>query len=340
MPKSPLIRGALEFRLDPTVGRSLLVCSIVVVFGTAGYTWIEGWSAWQSLFFTLVTLTTVGYGDYGLSEQGERFTAVLMIGGIASVSFAASQFIQHATSCVLHPEQRMIQQAKHMSGHFILCGLGRTGQRVINLLREDGVPFVAIDTDEHLVEQARNDGIVAFCGDATLDRVLLDAGVENAESIGAVTSNDSVNAMICLTSRALCSDISISARAEGDDSVQKLKRAGANFVINPARYGGDGIAQSFINPKIAHLIFECGEDSSSALQFSELVISKGSCWMGQRILDLGKANPAVVIVGIIEKSGGFTMRPDVKRVLFDGDIVCIAGSLEHVKNVSSPKLAA
>ncbi len=340
MSVSPLIQGALKFRLEPTVRRSLMVCCIVVVIGTAGYTWIEGWSAWQSLFFTLVTLTTVGYGDYGLSEQGERFTAVLMIGGIASVSYAVSQFIQHATSCVLQPEQRMLHRANQMSGHYILCGLGRTGQRVINLLREEGIEFVAIDMDEHLVEQARNDGVVALCGDATSDRVLLDAGLENAESIGAVTSNDSVNAMICLTSRALCSEIKISARAEGDDSVRKLKRAGADFVINPARFGGDGIAQSFINPKIANLIFECGEDSSPALQFSEVVVDHGSRWIGQRIIDLGKANPGVVIVGIVDESGGFTMRPNVNRILTEGDIIFIAGSLDHVKNVSMPRMAA
>ncbi|MDF1810236.1 MAG: potassium channel protein [Phycisphaerales bacterium] len=317
-----------------------MVCSLVVVIGTAGYTWIEGWTAWQSLFFTLVTLTTVGYGDYGLSEQGERFTAILMIGGIASVSYAASQFIQYATTCVMQPEHRMIQKAKRLSGHYIVCGLGRTGQRVMTLLREEGISFVAIDPDEGLVEQARNEGVIAICGDATTDRVLLDAGVERAGAIAAVTSQDSVNAMICLGTRALCPKIKISARAEGDDSVQKLKRAGANTVINPARYGGDGIAQSLIHPETVGLLFDCGDGATRALQFSEIVVDQESHLINQRIIDFGVSNPNVVIVGILETNGEFSMRPDTKRRLADGDILFIAGSVVNEKALSNSNKAA
>jgi voltage-gated potassium channel len=317
-----------------------MVCCIVVIIGTAGFTWIEGWSAWQALFFTLVTLTTVGYGDYGLSEQGERFTAVLMIGGIASVSYAVSQFIQYATTNVLLPEKRMIHQAKRLSGHCIICGLGRTGYRVITLLREQGVSFVAIDTDERLVERARNEGMIAICGDATEDHVLLDAGLKNATSVAAVTANDSVNAMICLTTRALCPKIKISARVEGDQSVQKLKRAGASSVINPARYGGDGIAQSLIHPKTASLLYESDGESTRALKFSDFEIDKWSVWNDQQIRDLGKSNPEIIIVGILEKSGEFTLRPDVNRRLAVGDIVLIAGTSENVKCLVNPKVAA
>ncbi len=317
-----------------------MVCSFVVIVGTAGYTWIEGWSPWQSLFFTLVTLTTVGYGDYGLSEQGERFTAILMIGGIASVSYAASQFVQYATSCVILPEQRMLQQAKRISGHYIVCGLGRTGQRVMALLREENIPFVVVDTDEALVERARNEGAIALCGDATSDQVLIDAGIERAAAIAAVTSQDAVNAMICLGTRALCPRIKISARAEGDESVLKLKRAGANSVINPARYAGDGIAQSLIHPETAGLLFESGEGTTRALKFSELVVSKECGWIDKRILDLGKSNPDVVIVGILESNGEFTMRPSANRKLVLGDILFLAGSFEHVTSLSKTKLAA
>lgn len=337
---SSLFRRAILYRLDPNFSRSLMVCGIVVASGTMGYTWIEGWPIWQSFFFTLVTLTTVGYGDYGISEHGERFTAVLMVGGIASVSYAASQFIQYATSCVILPEQRMIQRAKRLSGHYIICGLGRTGQRIMTLLQEEDIPFVVVDSDETLVNQARADGVIAICGDATTDRVLLDAGVESANALAAVTSCDSVNVMVCLSARALRQEILISARAEGDDSVQKLKRAGANSVINPARYGGDGITQSMIHPETAGLLFECGEGSTRSLQFSEIVVDVKCDWLNKRIVDLGMSNPGVVIVGILESNGDFTMRPDVNRILTNGDVLFIAGSVEHVKCLHRPSQAA
>jgi voltage-gated potassium channel len=340
MPLLSPIQKVINFKLDPKVSRSLLLCCIIVLSGTAGFTWIEGWSAWRSLFFTLVTLTTVGYGDYGLSEQGERFTAILMIGGIASVSYAASQFIQYATTSVILPEHRMINRAKKLSGHYIICGLGRTGLRVIALLREEGVPFVAIDPDERLVERARNDGMIALHGDASEDQVLLEAGIKEAASVAAVTSIDSVNAMICLTTRAICPDIRISTRAEGEESVQKLKRAGANTVINPTRYGGDGIAQSLMHPKTANLLYENDNGSIKALQFSEVVVNEEPYWVGKKIIEFGMQNPDIIIVGIMGQNGELKMRPDMNRELVSDDILFIAGSSEHVKGISTTKLVA
>ncbi len=322
------------------VTRSFLVCCLVVLFGTAGYTWIEGWSPWQSLFFTLVTLTTVGYGDYGLTDAGERFTAVLMVGGIASVSYAVSQFIQYFTSCAMQPERKMIKQASQLNGHHIVCGIGRTGQRVMKLLREEGLEFVVIDPSETLVEQARADGSIALCGDATLDRLLMQAGIQKAASVAAVTSHDAVNAMICLTARALSPTITISARAEGDDSVQKLHRAGANTVINPTRYGGDGVVQSMIRPEVASLLFGSSDGEQKTLQFAELVVSPQNGWIGHEILEFGLANPETVIVGIKGCDGTLTMRPNVKRILCDGDILVIAGCSANVAQLSSQRFAA
>lgn len=336
---SPVKRVAKQ-RIDPVVHRSLMVCCGVILFGTIGYTWIEDWSVWESLFFTLVTLTTVGYGDYGLSEEGERFTAVLMILGIASVSYAVSQFIQFATACVLLPEKKMISKAKKLQNHCIVCGLGRTGQRVMSIMREQGVPFVAVDPDRELVDQAREEGIIAICGDATCDRVLQDAGVEQANLLAAVTSLDSVNAMICLTSRAIAPDIRIAARVEGEASVQKLIRAGADSVINQASYGGDGIAKSLLHPEVANLLYGASDGSTKALQFSEILVCENSGWINKKIIDLAALNSSVVIVAIRGADGALVMRPDVERTLRRDDILVVAGSAADLDKLSPRSLAA
>jgi len=310
---------------DPTIRRSLLMMSLVVGMGTAGYTWIEGWSPWQSLFFTLVTLTTVGYGDYGLSAAGERFTAILMIGGIAIVSYTASQILHFAISKATYPERRMIQQAKQMHGHFIVCGLGRTGQRVIRRLMEEDATLVAIDQDPKLVEDARERGIVAFEGDATSDQSLLDAGIDRAASLAAVTSSDAANAMICLTARALATDISIVARAEEEASVCKLKRAGADRVVSPASYGGDGIAANLLHPEVASLLHGL-EDGHGDVEFVEYFVSPSSTACGKTILELGKAHPKLVFVASHAKGGATQIRPPATHVLREGEVLVLAGT--------------
>ncbi|MGJ8636399.1 MAG: potassium channel family protein [Phycisphaerales bacterium] len=311
--------------IDPALKRALSVCTLVIMFGTAGFTWIEGWGIWQSFFFTLYTLTTVGYGDNGISESGQRFTAILMIGGIASVSYSLSQIVQYATSKAIDKEKHMINKAKKMNDHVIVCGIGRTGIRVIQRLQEQSIPLVATDTDKDLVERARDQDIVAFLGDSTLDHVLIDAGITRASAIAATTSSDSTNAMICLSAKALNPTIRIIARAEADDSVEKLTRAGADSVINPSRFGGDGIAESILHPCVAEVVFGTHTDPVEKLHFRELPIDQGSKYEGRELSELLSNHPAVVLISIRETGGHFTMRPPGTHVLNAGEFLLVAG---------------
>lgn len=319
--------------MDPAVKRALLVGILVILFGTAGFTWIEGWSPWQSFFFTLYTLTTVGYGDNGLSEYGQRFTAVLMIGGIASVSYSLSQIVQFATSKAIDTEKQMIKKAQKLRGHVIVCGIGRTGTHVIQRLKEQNIPIVATDTNEQLVQVARDQGIIAFLGDSTLDSVLIDAGVKRASAIAATTSYDPTNAMICLTGKALNPDIRIIARAEGDDSVDKLTRAGANAVISPTRFGGDGIAESILHPCIAEVLYGSSSTANEKLQFRELPITHASHHAGKQISEVLRQHPKIVLISIREAQGHFTMRPSGAHTLKQGEFLLVAGLDEDISKL-------
>ncbi len=309
--------------LDPIVLRSGLLIFAVILFGTAGYTWIEGWSPWKSAFFTLVTLTTVGYGDYGLSEAGERFTAILMIGGIGTVSYTATSTIHRVMVRASHPERLMLEKAKKMHGHTVVCGLGRTGERVIYRLLQDGAEVVAIDSSAKRVEEARERGIVAIEGDASSDHVLTDAGIERASAVAAVTSSDAVNALICLTACAMVPGMRVIARAEEEASIRKLHRAGASNVLSPSCYGGDGIAEQLLRPEVAKLL--PGLQGDDGLQFSEMLIGEGSPYAGKTIKELGMANPRLVIIAARGAAGEMVMRPPADKTLHAGDILVVAG---------------
>lgn len=324
---------------DPVVRRSLLLICAVVVCGTAGYTWIEGWTVWESLFFTLVTLTTVGYGDYGLSEAGERFTAVLMIGGIGTVSLMASQLVHSAMARATQPERRMMQYARHMQGHFIVCGLGRTGRRVVETLDAEGATVLAIDIDPKKVEAARDRGVVALEGDATSDEVLEMAGIERAVGLAAASASDPTNAMICLTAHALAPDVAITARACDVSAIEKLKRAGASGVVSPTSYGGDGIAQNMLRPEVAKLLFGmcAGGDQ---LSFAEVAVGEGSPMIGRSVKQLGEEHPRIVFVAARANGGELVMRPEPGDRLGAGDVLVVAGTPVDVGRLKATRLAA
>ncbi len=311
---------------DPIIVRSLLVASAVIVFGTAGYTWIEGWTPWQSLFFTLVTLTTVGYGDYGLSPQGERFTAILMVGGIATVSFTVSQILQRILSKVSQPEVRMSELARQCKDHVVLCGLGRTGLRIADRLEEGGVQVVGIDSDEACVEEFRQRGLIAITGDATSDETLERAGLANARAVAVATASDAANAMICLSAHAIAPDTQIVARAEAESSICKLKRAGATEVLSPTSYGGDGIAQQILHPEVASILPGLHENDSDGIMFVEYKITEPDL----TIAKLGTRHPRLIFIAHRTKEGKSVLRPEGATALYEGDAVVIAGAREEI----------
>ncbi len=320
-------------RLDSPIARALVLCISVLTIGTLGFTWIEHWGVWDSFFFTLYTLTTVGYDDHEMSITGQRFAAFLMIGGIGSVSYALSQIVQYAATNAIDTEKRMITKANKLSNHCIVCGLGRTGLHVIQRLDEQGIPIVAIDRDEKLVKQARDRGIIAIIGDASHDKAFHDAGILRAYAVAAATSSDAANVMICLTARALAPEIIISARAEDEDSINKLTRAGATSVISPTRYGGEGIADSMLRPSVAEVVYGSHHEGDKKLHFREIPITNENNRAGLSISDLIQNFPSIAYIASRNANGQYNMRPGTEHVLLDGDYLLIAGQNQDLAAV-------
>ncbi|MCA9293471.1 MAG: potassium channel protein [Phycisphaerales bacterium] len=315
---------ATAFGWDLVVWRSLALLACIVGAGTVGYVWIEGWSAWKSFFFTIVTLSTVGYSDNNLSEAGQRFTAVLMIVGIGAVSYTATSLLNRAISTAAHPERRIMQRIQHMQNHYIVCGLGRTGHRVIERLRQADAQVVAIDADSKAVEHAREHNIAAIEGDASLDETLAEAGVDRAIALAAVTSSDAVNALICLTARALAPNITVIARAEDESSIRKLRRAGATNVVSPASYGGDGVAEHMLHPEVAHLLPGL-QGENAALNFAEVFITQTSPHHERTIAELSNEHPRVVVIASRPRNAEVIVCPSPTHKLQDGEVLVVAG---------------
>ena len=318
----------LPSQWNPILRRSLVLLTGVVIMGTSGYHWIEGWSVWQSFFFTLITLTTVGFSDYGLSEAGEQFTAVVMIGGIATMSYCLTQIVEFITARAMRPERKAMQQIRKLSGHHVVCGAGSMGLRVIERLETQGEVVVAVDADPLVVERLRDRGLVAMCGDATSDKTLYDAGIERASSLAAVTNSDAVNALICLSSHAIAPELQIVARAEDTGSETKLRRAGAQTVISPTMYGADGIAEFMARPDVARIMFGEGGSASSVdspMRVVELKIHAAEADTVQSVAAFEVSHPSLTVVAVRGAAGGLVAKPPKDRELCAGDSVLVAG---------------
>ncbi len=325
---------------DPAVTRSVIMLAFVLLLGTAGYVWIEGWGPWRALFFTLVTVTTVGYGDYGLSAEGERFTAIVMLGGIGTVSFALSQVLSGAVARTLRPERRMIQRAKQLKGHHIICGYGRMGQRIGDRLREAGVPFVVIDRDAARVMEARAERYIALEGDATEDETLHHANLLNAKTVAAITSSDAVNALICLTAHDVAPNLNIIARAEQESSICKLRRAGANTVLSPSVHGADHVTEHLLHPEVARVLFPEDGWRNEQMRFAQVAVTEDSPLLGRDVRSVGQDHPKIVFVAARSLSGELSLRPEADRRLKKGDVLVIAGDSEEIASLHAYSFAA
>ena len=299
----------------------------ILFLGTCGFMYTESWGPWQAFYLTLVTLTTVGYGDFGVSPAGQRVSVMLMIGGIATMSYLLSQIIQYATSRTINPEVRMIRAASQMNDHFIVCGLGQTGLRIARKLVGEGHDVVVIDSCEENISTLRADGFVAIQGDAANDDTLLVAGAQRARGLSAVTSCDASNAMICLSASAVNPKLPIVARAESDSSVGKLRRAGASTVINPSRYSGDGIVDCLVRPEVSNLLY--GNDSGS-LRFAEYKADRFGSVNVSTFRELLESNPKLVLIASKSQDGELRLRPDLDETMDPNSTLIFAGTPDQI----------
>lgn len=295
----------------------------VIAFGTIGFTWIEGWGVWQSLFFTMITITTVGYGSEGLSKSGELFTAVLLIGGIATTTYAFSVIVESAADRKLAWRRKMQNRINALSRHYIVCGHGRIGRAISARLLEADYPFVVVDSDPRRVEMARDHGMLTVEGDATEDATLIQAGVDRASGLVSVVKSDARNIVITLSARELSPDLRIITRAENTHSTHKIRRAGAEEVVCPYQAGGSEIADKILRPRLAEFLRR-SDDENERIELGEVTIEEGSFLVGRTIQDYGSREGSDIVFVAIKRGDHVKVQPRGDERFKVGDILIVA----------------
>jgi len=303
---------------------------LVLVVGTLGYMVIEGWGAGDSLYMTIITVTTVGYGEtHTLHWGGRVFTGFLLFGGLGLLLYVLSAVIEvliEAQVSGLVGRRRMEREIEQMHDHFIICGYGRIGQTVAEQLRQEGQQIVVLDSNAEAAELARLRKLPVITGDATSDALLVQAGIKRARCLLSTADSDATNLFIIVSARALNSRTQIIARVSSFTNAGKLRRAGANHVISPYELGGLRMATLATRPAVASYLDTLLHDESNDFNLGEVgVVVSGR--LGD-LLALVEQRPAVLAV---HKPDNVIPNPPTDTQVAAGDRLIVVGTSSQLR---------
>ena len=319
----------------------LALMSALLTFGTLGFRWIEGWTFFDAFYMTLMTLTTVGYGEvHPLSSAGRLVASALMMAGVVTVFISIGVLVDIIVKLELADtlgRKRRLHMIEKLTGHYIVCGAGRVGRSVIRELRRSGASVLLIDRDADRAQWGIIDGIPTLVADATKDETLERARVKFARGLVAAISSDAENVYVALSARVLNPKLIISARASDEQAEEKLKRAGASTVFTPYTFIGHRLAQSMLRPHVLNFLdvasaFSGGGDLQ--IETEQLFVSKESP-LCDRTLEEARVRQTygLIVLALKKAAGGMLFNPEGNTRVESGDVLIAMGQRAQLKRI-------
>lgn len=309
---------------------AFLLVALVTLAGTIGFARIEGWHAWKAFYFTLTTITTVGYGDEGLSDLGKKFATFLLIGGVTSASYAFATIVQTSVATQLAWRRHMNKRIKQLRKHTIICGFGRLGSSVAEKLTASNSPFVVIEQDPERFMYAFDLGYMVIEGQATEDQLLLQAGLEHAKHVVAAVPNFAENIVITMDAKELNPDVILIARAERDEDARRLERAGAKRVLCPYKSGGRETVEFITRPGVADFLAEA-RMGGGGVALAQINVQQGAKLEGTQLGEFGREKgDRLSFVAFERKGEEVKIPPRGNTQLAAGDTIIVAGDPDQI----------
>ena len=315
---------------------SLILFAGVLLTGFAGYQLLEGFTPLDALYMTVITVTTVGFGEVvPLDASGRMFTIALIASGVGTVGFAAAsgaEFVVDGHMRRIIERRRMNRSIGHLENHIIICGFGRVGRSLAEELVVEGVPFVIVDNSDERLENAEEHRYPYVHGDATEESVLLEAAIPRARALVACVNSDADNVLTTLTAKGMRPELSVIGRAKAEENEAKFKRAGATRVIAPTTIGGRRIAQLLTRPVVADFLELVGGSGGLEYSFEEIRVRDDSSLVGVKLRDAGIREQWGCTVLAIDRHDGEPpdTHPDPDTQLSAGDVLVVIGSVAEV----------
>ncbi len=337
----PSAGGEIVLENAKTIVISAALIVGILAIGTAGFMLIEHLPVLDALYMTIITASTVGFGELGrqgFSPAGRLFTIGLIMTSITVGAYCFSLIIGYIVEGRLGTVLRRRRMEKRIEGfrnHMIVCGAGKTGREVMSEFARRGEEFVVIDRDDELLEASRAErpAICYVAGDCTLEATLQRAGIERAKGIVFSLTRDTDNIVGVLTARSMKPDLLIIARGENEESIGKLSRAGANHIILPAQLAGVRMASFALNPSVVDFLDCVTRDSEMLLLLRDLFVSDDSPLAGKMLKESRIREKSNAIVVAIRRDMEYMVNPPVDTLLRTGDNLLVLGRKDQMERL-------
>lgn len=309
---------------------------VLLMIGTLGLRIILELSWVDSLFYSVTTLTTVGFDSPpNLTPEGKIFISIFIIMGIGTVGFVVGKlsenlFVDHLLDAM---GKRRLRKLEKMNDHWIICGMGRMGQLVAKLVERDECPFVAIEKDEDKVAELGHPDWLILPGDATQEETLLEAGLERALGIISTLSSDADNVFITLAAKAVNPNLRVIVRGNDGKAASTLYRAGADKVINPMQSGAVALSRAAIRPTVTNFFELVNISRKLDLDFDSIKLAGDSTLAGKALQDTPLRSRHNALVMAIIRNGGkgeAIYNPTGTTVLQPGDQLIVMAKKENI----------
>jgi voltage-gated potassium channel len=308
----------------------------VMLAGTVGFHFIEGWPWFDGFYMVVTTLTTIGYQEvHPLSHAGRIFNVFVILAGVSLVFLGIGALTQALLEFELRSffgRRKMERSIGRLSDHYIICGAGRVGRSAARELARRPVPFVIIEQNETKADRFTRDWLI-MVGDATQEQTLRAAQIERARGLVAATTTDATNLYIVLTARGLNPHLKIIARASEEDAEKHLLTAGADSVVSPYSFAGQRIAQSFLRPHVVSFLDTATTHLGIDLEIDEITIASDSRFNGQTIESSRIRQDRGVIILAIKRAEGMRFNPAPDDRIQPGDCLIAMGEPSQLRQL-------
>lgn len=323
--------------------RAVLLLLSVLFVGVIGYKILSPEYSWvDSLYMTVITITTVGFGEvHPLDDSTKLFTICLILASVIILGYALSlitEYILSKNNLEELTQKKMQKKIDSFKDHIIICGYGRNGKQAAKKLLAYKKPFLVIEKNKDLIDRFQNDSIPFVFGNASEDEVLLKAGVDRANTMILAMPNDADNLFVVLSARQINKEMKIISRASQETSYNKLKMAGANNVILPDKIGGDHMASLVVVPDLVEFVDNLSIVGKSNINIEEIAVEKlyDPSSEIKTITDLDlRRKTGCTVIGFKDGHGEYIVNPESEVRLVPNSKIIVLGRPEQIEKLNS-----
>ena len=329
-----------NFRFFSKVYYALILLFLIIAGGSVGFILIEGFGPIDAFYQTIITISTVGFGEvHEFSQEGKLFVSFLIITSFGTFAYTVSSITTYIVSGDYKryfKDYKTMKEIADLKGHTIVCGYGRVGKQAIATLAARNKSFILIEESQDVIDSIKESTLFpCLQGNATDDELLESAGIQKAQALITTLPSDSDNLFVVLTSRELNKKLTIISRASAMTSIRKLKIAGADNVIMPDSLGGSHMAQLVTNPDVLEFLDQISIQGKNEINLEEIDFKDiPEDFKFKSLQDLKDQYPYCNIIGYRTPESEYIINPPLEMAIIPNSKLFILGNPEQISSLN------